>query len=345
MFALSMIFHNHTFVSNRAAIGKIILMSLCSIPAFAQSNIGDYPVLELYDGQKIEMIVDGQSVTAFAAPGMPSNLNISTPLAQSIFGKGANKFASTFDRIIAALAKDEFDNSPPQYIQSAIGPVKIRGQQRLTKVSLGGRTHNKLVEWYQTDKHKFGEAQAGPYAIPAPVIRFTLRPAQPGETRFSMPLVTDDERRIASTRMVFGKTKVYFAFAPHFETTLASAGAGSVIAQNQGGEFVGDPKPVIVAYNVARPARPVQLKTPIRFGPVALSKFLVRSRDYGNTNAIKEAKSPDANEEEEIVVQAKRKGTNPEYFVYVGNDFLKNCSSITYDKPGQTITLSCLPSN
>jgi hypothetical protein len=335
---------DHAILSTKMTIRIASLALLCSTPAFSKSNINDYPVLDLTNGQKIEIFVDGQSVTAFAAPGMPSNLTISNTLAQSIFGKGANKFASTFERIMAALAKDEFDNSPPRYIQAAIGTVKVRGQQRLAEISLGGRSDNRLVEWYQTNMHNFGEAQAGPYAIPAPVIRFTLRSAQPGEIRFSMPLMDEDKRGQASTRMIFGKTKVYFAFAPHFETTLASAAAGSVIAQNYGGEFVGDPKPVIVAYNVARPARPVQLKTPIAFGPVALSKLLVRSRDYGDTNAIKEAKSPDASEDE-ILVQAKRKGTNPEYFVYIGNDFLKNCSSITYDKPGKTVTLSCLPSN
>jgi hypothetical protein len=345
MVTLDFISRDFDILSVKMTKIAVFLISFCSTPAFAQNNIYDYPILDLYDGQKIEMTVDGQSVTAFTAPGMPSNLTISNTLAQSIFGKGANKFASTFERILAALAKDEFDTAPPQYIQARIGPVKIRGQQRPVKVSLGGgRADNKLVRWYQTDEHKFGEALAGPYAIPAPVIRFTLRPAQPGEIRFSMPLMDEDKRGQASTRMVFGKTKVYFAFAPHFETTLASAAAGSVIAQNYGGEFVGDPKPVVVAYNIARPARPVQLKTPIAFGPVALSKLLVRSRDYGETNAIKEAKSPDASEDE-ILVQAKRKGTNPEYFVYIGNDFLKNCSSITYDKPGKTVTLSCLPSN
>lgn len=338
------VFCNSKFLPLIASTAIVNLLLIYAIPASAQNNIGEYPILDLYNGEKIEMTVEGQSVTAFAAPGMPSNLNISNTLAQSIYGKGANKFASTFERILSALAKDEFDTAPPRYIQSAIGTVKIRGQQRPVKVRLGNTTDNRMVQWFQTDIHKFGEALAGPYAIPAPVIRFTLRPAQPGETRFSMPLMADNERRVASTRMVFGKKKVYFAFSPHFETTLASAGAGAVIAQNNGGEFVGDPQPVVVAYNVARPARPVQLKTPITFGPIALSKLLVRSRDYGDTSAIKEAKLAGANEDE-ILVQAKRKGTNPEYFVYVGNDVLKNCSSITYDKPGETVTLSCLPSN
>jgi hypothetical protein len=345
MVKLDLHFINYAHLSIKVTASVITLSLFCSTSALSQSAIRDYPILDLYNGQKIEIFIEGQSVTAFAAPGMPSNLTISNRLAQSIFGKGANKFASTFERIMAALAKDEFDSSPPQYTQAVIGTVKVRGQQRPAKIGLGGKTDNKLVTWYQTDMHNFAEAHAGPYAIPAPIIRFTLRPTQAGETRFSMPLMSENRRRMASTRMVIGKTKVYFAFAPHFETTLASAGAGAVIAQNYGGEFVGDPKPVIVAYNVARPARPVQLKTPIAFGPVALSKFLVRSRDYGDTNAIKEAKSLDESEEGEIIVQAKRKGTNPEYFVYVGNDFLRNCSSITYDKPGQTITLSCLPSN
>jgi hypothetical protein len=345
MVNLRLIFPDRASVSIKKAVSAISLMLFCSTPAFSQDNINSYPILELSDGQKIEMSVNGQSVTAFAAPGMPSNLTLSNTLAQSIFGKGANKFASTFERILAALAKDEFDTSPPQYIQSAVGSVKVRGQQRPAKISFDSRTDKKLVTWHQTDVHNFGEALAGPYAIPAPVIRFILRPTKPGETRFSMPLFSDGRREIASTRMIIGKTKVYFAFAPHFETTLATAGAGSVIAQNHGGEFVGDPKPVVVAFNVARPARPVQLKTPVAIGQIALSKLLVRSRDYGDTNAIKEAKSPNGGEEDEILVQAKRKGTSPEYFVYVGNDLLKNCSSITYDKPGKTVTLSCLPPN
>jgi hypothetical protein len=341
---IKLIFREPIFLATKKLQVIVILSTFAAMSANAQSNVTDYSVLNLTSGQKIDFVIEGQPVSAYASPGMPSELTISNAFAQSIFGKGANKFASTFERILDALAKDDFDTSPPRYIQSAVGKIKIRGQQRPAKVRFGNQSDNQYVQWYQTDIHKFGEALAGPFAIPAPVIRFALRPEQRGETQFSMPLVTDPKRRVASTQTFIGKKKVYFAFAPQFETTLASAAAGAVIAQNYGGEFVGDPVPVVVAFNVARPARPVQLKSPLPLGVLTISKFQIRSRDYGDTSAIKEAKSPNAAEENEILVQAKRKGTDPEYFVYVGNDMLKNCSSITYDKPARTVTLSCLPS-
>jgi hypothetical protein len=345
MVGLDFILCNWSLLPIKITVRMKILSLIFSVPAFSQSEVTDGPILDLYNGQKIEIFIEGQSVTAFVAPGMPSNLTISNTLARSIFGKGANRFASPFEQFVAALAKDEFDNAPPRYIQKTFGPVKIRGQQRLATIGSQGSVNKQLVQWYQSDIYEFGDALAGPYAISAPVIRFTLRLKQPGETRFSMPLTLDKDRWLASSPLVIGKKKVYFAFAPQFETTLASAGAGAMIAQDYGGEFAGDPQPVMITHNIARPARPVQLKTPIMFGPIALSKLLVRSRDYGNTDAIKRAKSLDESEEDEILVQANRKGTKPEYFVYVGNDVLKNCSSITYDKPEQMVTLSCLPPN
>ena len=344
MLRFELIFRNHIFLSIRKIKIAALLLASVPIPAIAQNDYANYPILNLTSGQNIEIFIEGRSVKTYVSPGMPSTLTISNTVAQSLYGKSANKFASTFERILSALAKDEFDNSPPRYNQAAIGTLKIRGQQRPANVRFEGASDNQSVQWYQTDMHKFGEGLAGPYAIPAPVIRFALRPEQPGETRFSMPLVFDGRRRIASTQMSVGKKKVYFAFAPHFETTLATAAAGSAIAENNGGEFVGDPQQVIVAYNIARPARPVQLKTPLSLGTMNMSKILVRSRDYGDTNAIKEAKSPDASDDE-ILVQGKRKGTSPEYFVYVGNDMLKNCSSITYDKSAKKVTLSCLATN
>jgi hypothetical protein len=327
----------------KASKNLLLLSIFASACVAAQSLPADQPTLTLSNGEKVEFFIEGRSVMAFAAPGMPSKLTLSNTVAQSLYGKEANKFASGFERVIAELARDEFDNTPPRHIQTTVGPVKIKGQQRLAEIESGGRIDTQLVQWYQSDMYPFGDALAGPYAIPVPVIRFILRPAQAGETQFTVPLALDERRWLASSPKLIGKRKVYFAFAPQFEATLASAGAGAAIAQIHGGEFTGDPVPVMVTHNVSRPARPVQLKAPITLGPISLSKLLVRSRDYGNTNTIKEAKSPEESEDE-ILVQANRKGTNPEYFVYIGNDVLKNCSSITYDKPGQTVTLRCVGS-
>jgi hypothetical protein len=330
---------SHMIIRSKNLLLLSIFVSTC---VAAQNLPVAQPTLTLSNGDKVEFFIEGRSVTAFVAPGMPSKLTLSNATAQTLYGKEANKFASGFERAIAELARSEFDNTPPRHIQTTVGPVKIKGQQRLAEIEAGGRVETQLVQWYQRDMYSFGDALAGPYAIPVPVIRFVLRPAQAGETTFTVPLALDAKRWLASSPKLIGKKKVYFAFAPQFERTLASAGAGAAIAQIHGGEFTGDPVPVQVTYNVSRPARPVQLKTPIMLGSISLSKLLVRSRDYGNTNAIKEAKSADAGEEDEILVRAKRKGTNPEYFVYIGNDILKNCSSITYDKPGETATLSCV---
>ena len=342
MSKLKLIFRRETIFS----IGKfnflLILLISTASPAISQNNYTNYPVFNISENQKIEITIEGRPVTAFTSPGMPSEINISKSFAQSLYGKSANKFASTFERIIAALAKDDFDDSPPQYVQSRIGPIKIRGQQRVAKIRMSGEASKQLVRWHDADKYEFSNVLVGPYAIPAPIIRFALRAAQPGETIFSVPLASADKWWVATTPKQIGKKKVYFAFAPQFETTLASAAAGASIAENYGGEFVGDAQQILISHNVARPARPVRLKSPLSFGPMNISKILVRNRDYGDANSIKEAKAADANDDE-ILVQARRKGTDPAYVVYIGNDMLKNCSSITYDKPAKTITLSCIP--
>ena len=77
-------------------------------------------------------------------------------------------------------------------------------------------------------------------------------------------------------------------------------------------------------------------------GPLRLSDLLVRTHDYGAATDIDPSEADGLETEtRDVVVKGKRAKSKPSYVVYIGADMLKDCSSITYDKPGQTVTLRC----
>jgi hypothetical protein len=265
---------------------------------------------------------------------MPNVLSISKAFATRSFGIE-----------IANMRGDD------RKIRQRIGPVEVAGRARQALVSgpgmsgLGSQIVTD-VSWFETDTYDFADALAGPYALPYPVVRYQLQLPKPGEVEFSLPLAPSSRWWIAATPLNVGKQTVYLAFAPHFKTSVASAGAGAVISALHDGQFSGTASPVIISHNVQRPARRVLFGQPLRLGGLSLPSLLVRTRDYGSSGSIfdpAEASGATAAKGDSILVKAKRTSSRAIYVVYVGADALSGCSSITYNKAAQTITLRCLP--
>ncbi len=287
---------------------------------------------------KVQISIDGRPTDALMTPGMPNSIYIAKYLALSLFGKEAGQFGFGA-RLLRAFGED----SPFYDTKSRVGPVTIPGLYREVQIDIGQAQALINAAWYNIDAYPFAEALAGPYALPIPVIRFALRAPQPKEVSFTLPLAPINSWWIATTPKDYGDVKLLFAFAPQFKTTVASAAAGAVIAASHGGSFTGEAVPVSISYDVKRPARPVKLTQPLEFGPLKISTLLVRTRDYGSASSIKDPSVDDPSESAgDIVVKGKRKPSRPLYVVYIGADTLAACSSIIYDKPAATITLSCV---
>lgn len=304
-----------------------------SAPVLPTTGFLDIPM----DGN-LTAVIDGRKTTVYSSPGMPSTIYISNYIAKEIFGEKARIIPKPLGVNLLVLS---VRRGPTR--GANIGPETVYGTNRDVSFAIGDqRNARQEVNWFERDAYRFGDALAGPFALPDPVIRYRIRSATGGERVTHLPLRPGSEWWVASTNAVIAGQEVRFALAPQFETTVVSAAVGSLLAREYGGRFVGALSRVVIAHGVERPVRLVELSEPFALGSLPISKFLVRTRDYGNTDEI-----PDPNEigedEGAIVVTAKAKRRRPVYIVYVGRDALSHCSYIQYDKLNRVISMSCLP--
>lgn len=289
-------------------------------------------VREIPADGRVTITIDGHVVPARIGPGLPNFLYLPRVRADALFGADARIGGGGFSLFSVGPAAS-----------ARIGPVRIPGRVRRAMLGIGDAPpQSEWVKWFETDAYPGEDALGGPYVLPEPIIRFTLRASHPDEVEATLPLASRDSWWLASVALPIGGQDIVFAFAPQFARTVASAAAGAAIARAQGAQFDGDVQSVPISHGVNRPARPVRLTRPLKLGPLSMTNLLVRTHDYGAATDIDpseadglEAQKPD------VVVKGKRTKTRPSYVVYVGADLLGACSSITYDKPGQMVTLKC----
>jgi hypothetical protein len=182
----------------------------------------------------------------------------------------------------------------------------------------------------------------GPQALPWNQVRFRLRPEQPGERRLRFPIVR--ENLIATVvRFRIGRQEVRLGFAPARPTSLATAAAGALLAESNGGTLGEARERVPLATGVERPARRMSLSRPLSVQGLSIASLLVRTRDFGGETSLPglapadEEASPD-----EVVVTARADASPAVYYIMLGADALAPCSSITFDNLRRRVELSCL---
>jgi hypothetical protein len=325
-----------------------IMAPLIFLVIMPSSALADDAVFDVPRNGMLEMQINGSTVTVFSSPGMPSELELRKSVAEAIFGDP-----------IPQVAKEK-ENSGSKIFsikrlvigetEKKVGPIRVPGFIRASILSLGKQTEKSYVYWYRVSSYEFGDGLAGPYALPAQNIRYTLADPRPGEVTQAFRLMLRHSHfPLASTSQEINGKSVTFGFAPQFERTTVSAAVGALLAESYEGQFTAEKFTVTVS-GVARPARELKLKRPLLFGSFRISSLLVRSTDYGDTSTISsdsDARDPDESGSEGqrvITVNGRKIKQNiiKRYLVYVGRDVLNNCSSITYKKPNKIIELSCL---
>lgn len=273
---------------------------------------------------------------------MPSNITITKAIAQSIFGPTAARFDNDAKALRELSASLGVSGDGPTNVKRTIGPVVIDGQRRRARLTATGQLIAASVDWFEKDQYRFGDALAGPLALPTEVIRYRLAAEATDDRRFVVPLSTNRKWWLASTEMTFSGHRILFSVAPQLERSVASAAAGAAIVAELGGAFAGLPEPQEIAFGVIRPTRKVTLKRALKIGHLSLASLYVRTRDYGDASSINEQEPFDASESTgEIVVTGKRRSQKPDYFVYLGRDFTQSCSSIMFDKRISEIVFLC----
>lgn len=216
-----------------------------------------------------------------------------------------------------------------------VGPVRVTGDTGVTQLSFAGFELKRRVVWFDRRYDAEADAALGPGGVPADVVRFELRPPFAGETRVVLPMVNNLFQPTYSRVMVGGRP-LNILFDPQHARTLATAGAGALIAAAHDGRLTGGQGRAEIAFGIDRPVRTLALARPLAVGPLRINRLAVRIADGGSVAGIRDEDS----DPEEIVVTAKERRKSRDVLI-IGREQLDRCSSIVFDKRAKTITLSC----
>jgi hypothetical protein len=256
--------------------------------------------------------VNGQAMNFQMLPWAASTLILNPEPAQAL-GLKSGPFSG---KLIVGKTRDKVLITVAQY---AIGPQATKGQ----------------IGWTNRAISPTASGWLGPGAAPFDVVTFQLHPAVAGETPHTFPLVVAGGGIVTTIKV--GEKVLNIMWDNSRAGTIVSGSAGAEIAKAYGGSFVGPVATEMVQLNAERPTRKLRLVTPLRLGPISISDVSVRTSEGGDTSIP----DIDADPSEIVVTASTKSKVKPDYFVFVGLNDMKNCSSVTFDKPAKLIRLMC----
>jgi hypothetical protein len=278
-----------------------------------------------------ERVVSGDGIVAVTLNGVAGRIRID-PAAPAL-----PIFTAPFAAGRARLRAGPFGGS---YL---VGPQQVPGLSAVGRIAVGAgaRPRKRRIGWTDRNWVEGADGVIGPGGLPEQVVRFVLRPPQPGERTVTLPM--EDEGGLfggwgASYALVdVGGEPLRVRFSPYEPRTLATAGAALRIASAHEGVMSGETASAHIAFGISRPVRTMRLATPLAIGPFAISELGVRTSDFGNASAIRE----EGGDPDEVVVAGDRRRDRNRDRLSIGADQLRMCSSITFDKRARQVRLSC----
>lgn len=216
-----------------------------------------------------------------------------------------------------------------------VGPVMLKGDTGVIKLGIKSPPAKRRALWFDLPIAPDADGALGPGAIPQPVVTFHLRAVRPGERTFILPLIGRDNQM--GTILPVSGESLFVQWDLGRGPTMATAAAGRIVAYENSGQLEGAAGRIAIRFGIERPVRALTLGRPLKVGPIAISRVIVRTSDSGSIDGIADA---DAIDEGEILVTAKGKA-KPLFRLAIGTNDMVGCSSISFDKPGKRIVLSC----
>jgi hypothetical protein len=220
-----------------------------------------------------------------------------------------------------------------------IGPVRVEGSSRIAQVFVGGVTSARRVIWTDREAVDGADGIISPAAIPVERITMQFRTPQVGETQVGLPMLFSQTLGLYHPFAMAGKI-LHFRISTGRTASLATAAAGGVLAQHHVGSWSGDARGMMIKYGIVRPVRPLALERAASVGSQPLTSLLVRTSDHRGGAVLPADRGLDA---DEIVVTALRNNQQPRYLVSLGLDWLRQCSSISWNNRTRRMTMSCTP--
>lgn len=287
------------------------------------------------------------SVAAIGSPGYgkpkSSGQTLVVPPNQIVSGS-VNGQAMNFQMLAWAPSTLILNPEPAQSLALKPGPFsgklivgKTRDKVMITvaKYAIGSQATKGQIGWTSRAISPTASGWLGPGAAPFDVVTFQLHPAEGGETPHSFPMIFAGGGIVSKIKT--GDQDITIMWDNSRGGTIVSGSAGAELAKANAGSFVGPAATEMVQLNAERPTRKLRLANPLRLGPISIRDVSVRTAE-GGESSIPEV---DVDPGEIVVTASAGSNVKPEYFVFVGMNDMRNCSSLTFDKPAKSIRLMC----
>jgi hypothetical protein len=222
-----------------------------------------------------------------------------------------------------------------------VGPVRLTAASDSVRINYGGIIRKDRLFWFDRPASDISDGVIHPAMLPYSRVRFLLAPKGANERESVMPLDGVGMFGVGGGvgKFEYGDAEIHISFSLKRQESLMTAPTGVLLAAEQGGTFSDQQRQAIIRFGVERPVRPLRFERPLSLFERPVTAALVRVSDFGDASNIADGTTAD---QDEIIVTGKAK-KKPQYGLILGRDFLKGCSSLTYDMKAKLIRLSCQP--
>lgn len=223
-------------------------------------------------------------------------------------------------------------------IRAKIGPVAVEGRSAVVRYSVNDRSIRRRIAWFNLPFAPGQDGALGPSAVPQSIVTFFLRPPDLNEQNYILPLASNGYAGVG-THSSKETGRIFIQWDLSRPTSLATATVGATLSTTHGAYLSGPTTPTPIRFGITRPVRHLILERTLHLGPLRITKLATRVSDYGDGSRITDADADGS----EITVTGKRQKGSSLRSILIGQDAMRGCSSITFDKKRKQIILSCLP--
>jgi hypothetical protein len=222
-----------------------------------------------------------------------------------------------------------------------VGPVRLTAASDSVRIDYGGIVRKDRLFWFDRSASDISDGAVHPAMLPYSRVRFVLGLKGANERESLMPLDGVGMFGVGGGvgKFKYGDAEIHISFSLKRKDTLMTAPTAVLLATEQGGAFSEQQRQAIIRFGVERPVRLLRFERPFPLFERPVAAALVRVSDFGDASNIPDGTTAD---QDEIIVTGKAK-KKPQYSIILGRDFLKGCSSLTYDMKAKLIRLSCQP--
>ncbi len=229
-----------------------------------------------------------------------------------------------------------------------IGPVELKASSRRIKIDYDNGRKKDRFFWFDRPASQKFDGIIAPSSLPYKIIRYNLRPKSKDEKIYALPIKKRGGFGLNGGYGIFQfqdkEIKVGFDFERN--ETLINAPTANLFASSANGTLIGQTQKIPIRFGVERPVQLLKLSNSIIVAGLPINQMLVRVSDDGDASNIISKEEHNIDEDEAsidgdaIIVTGKSKKKR-NYTMILGRDFIKGCSSITYDMDALMLNMSC----